>query len=844
MTTNRAGHIPSRATDPLDRLVFPVEPWRLTQRTYQPDHLGRDETIFAVANGYLGMRGNVEEGRDSYAHGTYVNGFHETFTIQHAEEAFGFARVGQTMVNAPDAKLIRLYVDDEPLLLSVAELESYERSLDFRAGRLTRSLLWRTPAGKRVRIESSRMVSMTDRHLAVMTFEVTLLDDDAPVAISSQLLNRQDGEDEYHVRAAAMGEGRDPRKTMRFDRRVLVPQSIGAEADSDRMIQGYRCADSKMTIAVAVDHIMETDNHYTSNAHFDPDVARMTYRVDARAGRPIRLVKYASYHTSRGVPVQELVSRCRRTLDRALDTGPERLLADQRSWYDGFWERSDVEIDGPPEVQQAVRWNLFQLAQAAGRAEGAGVAAKGVTGSGYSGHYFWDTEVYTLPFFTYTTPHCARSALRFRYRLLPAARVRAEQMTQRGALFPWRTINGEEASAFYAAGTAQYHIDADISYALSQYVAATGDLEFLEREAVDILVETARMWADLGFWRVNGDGVFHIHGVTGPDEYTTVVNDNLFTNVMARGNLRDAASAVRWLRENHPDGYATMAARLELEDGEENEWERAADRLFVPYEEHLGIHPQDAHFLDREVWDLEATPQENRPLMLHYHPLVIYRFQVLKQADVVLAMFLRGHQFTLDQKRANFEYYDPITTGDSTLSAVVQSIIAAEVGYHELGMRYFYQAMFVDLADLHANACDGVHVASSGGVWNALVNGFGGFRDDGPTFTLDPRLPEEWSSLTFRLTIQGSRLRVRVEPDQVSLALETGELVEMTVRGKQVEVTLDEPVVVPLSDQGPRLAGAPASWGRDGVRRADGTVITASLPRGKGYAPEPGPLHE
>jgi alpha,alpha-trehalose phosphorylase len=313
---------------------------------------------------------------------------------------------------------------------------------------------------------------------------------------------------------------------------------------------------------------------------------------------------------------------------------------------------------------------------------------------------------------------------------------------------------------------------------------------------------------------------------------------------MARGNLRDAASAVRWLRENHPHGYATMAARLELEDGEETEWERAADRLFVPYEEHLGIHPQDAHFLDREVWDLEATPQENRPLMLHYHPLVIYRFQVLKQADVVLAMFLRGHQFTLDQKRANFEYYDPITTGDSTLSAVVQSIIAAEVGYHELGMRYFYQAMFVDLADLHANACDGVHVASSGGVWNALVNGFGGFRDDGPTFTLDPRLPEEWSSLTFRLTIQGSRLCVRVEPDQVALTLETGELVEMTVRGKQVEVTPDEPVVVPLAHQGPRLAGAPASWGRDGVRRADGTVITASLPRGKGYAPAPGPLHE
>jgi alpha,alpha-trehalose phosphorylase len=312
-----------------------------------------------------------------------------------------------------------------------------------------------------------------------------------------------------------------------------------------------------------------------------------------------------------------------------------------------------------------------------------------------------------------------------------------------------------------------------------------------------------------------------------------VVNDNLFTNVMAQGNLRDAASAVTWLREHHPAGYDRMAARLGLGEEEVGEWRRAADRMFIPFEEHLGIHPQDAHFLDREVWDLEATPPQNRPLMLHYHPLVIYRFQVIKQADVVLALFLRGKQFTLEQKRADFEYYDPITTGDSTLSAVVQSIIAAEVGYHELALRYFYQSAFVDLADLHANTCDGVHVASTGGVWSALVKGFGGFRDDGDVYTLDPRLPEEWDSLTFRITLHGSRLRVRVDHEQVTLTLETGDLAELTVRGKQVQVDGDEPVVVPLDGQGPRLPGAPAAWARDGVRRADGTVITASVPNAR-----------
>jgi alpha,alpha-trehalose phosphorylase len=828
--TAGASHIPPPVADPIDRHTFPLDPWQLTERAYDHAHLGRNETLFAVANGYLGMRGNVEEGRESYAHGTFINGFHETFTIRHAEEAFGFARVGQTMVNVPDAKLIRLYVDDEPLLLSIADLERYDRTLDFRSGRLTRSLLWRTPAGKRVLVESSRMVSMNDRHLAVMTFEVTLLDSDAPIALNSQLLNRQDGEDEYFVRSAAMGQGTDPRKSETFERRVLVPQSIGVEADSDRMIQGFRCAESGMTIAVAVDHVFETANRAVGNAHFDPDVSRMTYRVDAKAGVPIRLVKYAAYHTSRGVPVRELVSRCRRTLDRALEMGLERQVTAQRTWYDGFWERSDVEVEGPPEVQQAVRWNLFQLAQAVGRAEGAGVPAKGVTGNGYSGHYFWDTEVYTLPFFTYTTPACTRSALRFRYGLLPAARLRAAQMAQRGALFPWRTINGEEASAYYAAGTAQYHIDADISYALSQYVAATGDLDFMEREAVDILVETARMWADLGFWRVNGNGVFHIHGVTGPDEYTTVVSDNLFTNVMAQGNLRDAASSVEWLREHRVDGYARMVDRLGLEDGEVEEWKRCADRMYVPFEEHLGIHPQDTHFLDREVWDLAATPRENRPLLLHYHPLVIYRFQVIKQADVVLALFLRGKSFTDAAKRASFEYYDPITTGDSTLSAVVQSIIAAEVGYHDLALRYFYAALFVDLADLHANASDGVHVASAGGVWSALVYGLGGFRDEGGTWAIDPRLPEEWTSLTYRVTLHNTRVRVRVDHSEVTLTLETGQKAELAVRGELVQVTDVEPVVVPLEDQGPRLPGDTPSWVRDGVRRADGSVITASVP--------------
>lgn len=814
--------------DPVDRHRFPPDAWGLRETRYDAADLGRSETLFAVANGYLGMRGNVEEGRDSFAHGTFINGLHETWPIRHAEEAYGFARVGQTIVNAPDAKILRLYVDDEPLLLTVADLHQYSRVLDFRDGVLRRELVWQTPSGKTVRVRSSRMVSFTERHLAVMTYEVTVLDADAPVVVSSQVLNRQDGQDEYHVRAAAMGEGFDPRKAETLKNRVLVPSLHWAAGG--RYVLGYRVADSGMTLAVAADHSIETENSFEERTLVEQDLAKHVYRINAQQGKPVTITKVVTYHSSRGVPAKELVDRCRRTLDRAAEQGIDRQFADQRAWLEAFWARSDVEVPGQPELQQAIRWNLFQIAQATARAEGNGIPAKGLTGSGYSGHYFWDTEIYVLPFLTYTSPRVARNALRFRYTMLEHARARAAELNQNGALFPWRTINGEEASAYYAAGTAQYHIDADIAHAVKQYVAATGDTGFLAREAVDILIETARMWADLGFWRGhNGDSSFHIHGVTGPDEYTTVVNDNLFTNVMARANLRGAVDAVDRLATDDPGAHTALLERLHLTQDELDEFARAAEHMAIPFDERLGIHPQDAQFLEKELWDLANTDPAKRPLLLFYHPLVIYRFQVLKQADVVLALFLQGDQFTAEEKLADFDYYDPLTTGDSTLSAVVQSIIASEVGYQELALRYFTAAAYVDLADLHHNTSDGVHVASLGGVWSALACGFGGLRDHEGVISLDPRLPEVWDGLTFRITLHDTRIRIDVRHTELRLTIEDGDQATVLVRGESVTVRAGNPITRPLAPA-PRLIGTPTVRDIEGSRRPDGTLITASVP--------------
>lgn len=851
------------------RRDFGDDPWKLTIPGLDPETAAIDETLLALGNGYLGMRGNHEEGLPLGSHGTFVNGVHETWQIQHAEAAYGFAEHGQTIVNVPDAKTIRIYVDDERLNLETSEILEVHRTLDLRAGTLSRSLLWLTPTGKRVRVETRRMVSFTSRHLATLEMRVTMLDADADLTISSLVINRQDlgrlrnerpgapaGSNAPGDPSRTVDEPADPRQAEVFEGRVLDRGPVLAEADRpERSVLSFRVHHSGVAVAVGVDHDFDSGapeggtGDWSCRVESAPDRVRHIFQGTARAGRPVRLTKTAVYHSSRTATCDELIDRCVQSLHRAAVDPIEQRWSDQREFLDAFWERSDVRVDAEPGVQQAIRWNLFQLAQASARADGRGIAAKGLTGSGYSGHSFWDSEIYALPFLTYTSPLWARNALRFRLRMLPQARARASMLNEDGALFPWRTINGEEASAYYAAGTAQYHIDADITYALARYVAASGDLEFMVSGASEIPVETARMWRSLGFWRSEPDGSrrFHIHGVTGPDEYTTVVNDNLFTNVMARFNLRYGAEVARRLATEAPVEYRALAERLGLRAEEIEAWEAAADGMAVPFSDRFGVHPQDAHFLEREVWDLAATPPEQKPLLLHFHPLVIYRFQVLKQADVVLAMLLASGEFNAEEKRANFEYYDALTTGDSTLSAVVQSIIAAEVGYRDLAYRYFDHALRVDLDDLHRNAEDGVHVASAGGVWLALVQGFAGMRDAGRELAFDPRLPEHWGGMEFTLAWRGSSLAVRLDADAIRFEIVRGSRpVPVRVRGEELLIAPGGEVEVRLDGQGPDLgafrglsAGILPREGETGViptLTAEIPVIGTEIPTREPYA--------
>jgi alpha,alpha-trehalose phosphorylase len=762
--------------------IYPIDDWKLIEKRFDKRFLAQNETFFSIGNGYLGMRGNFEEGAPVFQSGTFVNGFHETWPIIYGEEAYGFAKTGQTMLNLPDSTIIKLYVDDEPFYLPTANLLDYERVLDMQSGTLDRRILWEMPSGKQVLITSQRLVSFQHRHLAAIRYEVTVLNAETPVVISSEIIADQENQ---------AGDN-DPRQAKGFKDRVLITN--GHYLDDYRIVFDYVTKNSNMTLACGVDHMIETRCNFSCKTGNSDGSGEVVFSVEAKPGVPICLTKVMAYHTSRRVPSSELRARALRSLDRALGDGFEKLLHGQRQYMDDFWRRSDIYIDaGHPRAQQCIRFNLYHILQAAARSEGAGIAAKGLTGQTYEGHYFWDAEIYVLPFLIYTAPQVARNLLKFRYSMLEKARQRAREVNQKGVLFPWRTINGEEASAYYAAGTAQYHINADIMYALKKYVDVTGDEKFLHEVGAEMLVETARFWCDLGFFTDGNKPKFQIHGVTGPDEYNAIVNNNTYTNLMARHNLRFAAATVTALQKKNPDQFTVLVHNTKLDLKEIEEWQRAADCMYIPFNEELGINPQDDSFLEKKKWDLENTPADKFPLLLFHHPLVIYRHQVIKQADVVLAMLLLGQEFSPEQKKRNFDYYDPLTTGDSSLSVCIQSILATELGYMDKALDYYRYAILMDLSDVGGNVKDGAHIASMGGTWMGLVYGFAGMRDDDGCLSFNPRLPQATKRLRFSLITRGQVLELDITHESVTYLLKSGPGLTIRHLGKEIQLSEGEP---------------------------------------------------
>ncbi|MGB8650600.1 MAG: glycoside hydrolase family 65 protein [Mycobacteriales bacterium] len=762
----------------IEQDIFPVEPWRIRETRLDLDLLAQTESVFALSNGHIGLRGNLDEGEPHGIPGTYLAGFHELRPLPYAEAGYGYPESGQSVVDVTNGKLVRLLVDDEPLDVRYGELCDHERVLDMRAGTLSRNLEWVSPAGKRVRVRSTRLVSLTHRAVAALVYEVEAVDPDTRVIVQSELVAN-----EQQPASAA-----DPRVAA-----ALASPLVAVSQDHQPCgaVLLHRTKASGLLLGAGMDHEVEAPGQVTVEQDTRVDWARTTFATTLQPGERLRVVKYLAYGWS-GVRSEPAIrDQVAAALTGARITRWEGLLAAQQEFLDDFWQGADVEVDGDPVLQQAVRFGLYHVLQSAARAERRALSSKGLTGPGYDGHAFWDTEGFVLPVLTATFPQAARDALLWRYATLDRARERAKTLGLRGAAFPWRTIAGDECSAYWPAGTAAFHVNADIAYAVERYRAATGDEAFDGDGGTELLVETARLWISLGHH--DRHGTWHIDGVTGPDEYSAVADDNVFTNLMAARNLLAAARAC----ERHPD----LAERLGATTQEVAEWRNAAASVAVPYDEQLGVHEQSAGFTRYREWDFEGAQY---PLFLHAPYVELYRSQVLKQADLVLALHWCGDAFTMEQKARNVDYYEARTVRDSSLSACTQAVMCAEVGHLDLAYDYATEAALIDLRDLHRNSRDGLHMASLAGAWTALVEGFGGMREHEGRLCFDPALPGGISRLAFHLRWQGALLHISITHQETTYSAQGGSLV-LHLAGEQVQVADGETVSRPVQPRAPLL---------------------------------------
>ncbi|MFP5318084.1 MAG: glycoside hydrolase family 65 protein [Acidimicrobiia bacterium] len=759
----------------IDAGYFGAEPWSIVEQELRLDLLAETESIFALSNGHIGLRGNLDEGEPHSSPGTYLNGFFETVPLPYAEAGYGYPEEGQSLIDVTNGKLLRLLVDDEPFDVRYGELTRHRRSLDLRTGLLQREVEWVSPAGQAVRVRSTRLVSFVQRSIAAISYEVEPVNDPARIVVQSGLVANE-----------PVPERRgDPRAAAAL-RAPLVGEyhtSHGMEATL-----AHRTRSSGLRMAAAMDHLVQAMARIDVEDESEPDFARITVSTELEPGQSLRLVKLVGYAWSAQRSMPALRDHVHAALAAAKHSGWNGLVSGQQRYLKDVWDRADVEVDGDPELQQAVRFALFQAVQAAARAERRAIPAKGLTGRGYDGHTFWDMETYTLPVLTYSVPEAVRDALMWRHSTLPQARARAAQLRLKGATFPWRTIRGEECSGYWPAGTAAFHINADVADAVRRYVAATGDADFEGRFGVELLVETARLWCSLGHH--DAEGRFRIDGVTGPDEYTACVDNNTFTNLMAARNLLEAVAAV--------GRHGGVAADLGVGPEEVASWQRAAEAMVVPFDTELGVTAQSAGFTRYRRWDFEGTAPEQYPLLLHFPYYLLYSSQVVKQADLVFALYACGEFFEPEQKRRDFDYYEAITVRDSSLSAAIQAVVAAEVGHLGLAYEYFRETALVDLRDTAGNTDDGLHLASLSGTWLVAVAGFGGMRDTGETLAFAPRLPEPLTRLRFRLLYQGRRLCVELSNQHARYEMAAGEPLLIHHHGEPVLLATDTPHLLPV----------------------------------------------
>ena len=752
--------------------ILALAPWQLPDLAYQPAHYMLKETLLSVGNGYLGSRGSFEEGAPAgvtHCEGTYLNGVFSSEAIVYGESAHAFAENNHKMLQVANGKVLQLQVDGEDVNINGAL--NHQRQLDMQHGVLERNWLWQSQSGKQLHLETKRFVSQQRPNLLAIELTLTAVNFSGPVTLCSALDARYPG---YH-------KAGDPRvgEMSIANTLSLVQQQLTAHGG--QMLHSAR--GSGTLVAALWQDLLPAGTRCLTRTEQQTNLLQQHYELQLTEGKPQQVHKFIVYcHAAANSEQDSLLNQGAALLTQAYSAGFSEVLREHQQWWQHYWQGADVSIDGDLAMQQGIRFNLFSLAQSAGRNGQSNIAAKGLTGPGYDGHYFWDTEVYVIPVMSLLQPELAKQLLAHRYSQLEAARQRARQMSHhKGALYPWRTIGGEECSAYFPAGTAQYHINAAIAYAIRSYYLATGDEQFMADMGAEMLVETSRFWLELGFFNARQGHRFEIHQVTGPDEYTAIVNNNYYTNAMVKLQLAFCCKLLK--------AAPALAAAMGVSAEELSLWQRAADQMYLPYDAELAIHAQDDSFLQKQRWDFANTPAEHYPLLLNYHPLVIYRHQVLKQADTVLANVLLDEQISLAQKARDLAYYEPLTTHDSSLSACIHSIAFAETGDIRRAQDFFGDSARMDLDNHHGNTEVGVHIACMAGSWLCLVQGFSGVRVRPAGLFLAPNLPEALGELRFRLHYQQRLLEITVQGQQARCQLISGAPLTLYLHDQALTIT-------------------------------------------------------
>lgn len=704
--------------------------------------LDQTPALFVLGNGFIGLRG---PGEGEGAPKIYLNGVFEQMPIVYHEAAFGYARTSDTRLGVADATVLLISIDGTPVV------GNGRVELD-----MSRGLLIQTIVNGDVTIRIERLVSMDRPAVVAARVSAWSLGAPAQVRIRSSVAAPPGG---ATVDGAADAPY-DPRVGPGFNRSpwIACDENIGkgwvGRIDTLR-------ASGFTVVALA----SATDASFTATA------------------TPVTVESLALYRAARGASGTDLLTQATGELEAASAAGFSVLATEQAAWFDRFWADAWIAFPDAPIAERALRHGLFQLVQAAGRDGATSLAAKGQTGEGYEGHVFWDAESYALPVFVYTKPDIARAMLAWRIAALDEARANARAMGHaRGALYPWRTIAGSECSSFFPAGSAQYHINADIAYALKLYVETTGDASILAEGGAQMLAETARIWLDIGHHDPARDGGFVINSVTGPDEYSALVDNNLFTNIMAAAHLR----------------YAVAVAREWLEADEAVAMTLAADTMVLPFDEPRGIPAQDERFFAREPWPFATTPPDAYPLLIHYHPLTIYRHRVAKQADAVLAMVALRDRFEPALRARMLDAYEAVTVHDSTLSASAFATAAANVGDAERAFAYWRVSVLTDLGNLFGNSDHGLHMAALAGGWTALALGFGGMRTIDGVLSFAPIAVPQLGRYALRLRFRGRTVELAVDGARATYRLIAGDALQLQHGQEVVDLSANGAVERPL----------------------------------------------